>query len=91
LQPRLRAGFDTRALRFAGRNRGTKVFELDVATTQQPKIEIMHRKKMDVPAELVFVPIDFDKEDLFEVLSNAGYQEGQKTLFCRTVPGRARL
>jgi len=77
----LGAGFDTRALRFADRNRGTKVFELDVANTQQPKIEIMHRKKMGVPAELVFVPIDFDKEDLFEVLSNAGYQEGQKTLF----------
>ena len=77
----LGAGFDTRALRFAGRNRGTKVFELDVATTQQPKIAILQRKKVLLPDELVFVPIDFEKEDLFTTLSNAGYQPGQRSLF----------
>jgi methyltransferase (TIGR00027 family) len=77
----LGAGFDTRALRFADRNCGTKVFELDVATTQQPKIEILHRKKVMIPQELIFVPIDFDKEDLCEVLTKAGYQQGQKSLF----------
>ena len=77
----LGAGFDTRALRFAGRNRGTKVFELDVATTQQPKVGILRRKKVRLPQELVFAPIDFDKQDIFEVLSKAGYQLGQTTLF----------
>jgi methyltransferase (TIGR00027 family) len=77
----LGAGFDTRALRFADRNRGTKVFELDVTTTQQPKIEILRRKKVALPQELIFAPIDFDKEDMFEVLSKAGYQTGQKSLF----------
>jgi len=77
----LGAGFDTRALRFADRNRGTKVFELDVATTQQPKIEILHEKKVPLPEALVFVPIDFNKENLLEVLARAGYQEGQKSLF----------
>lgn len=77
----LGAGFDTRALRFTDRNQGTKIFELDVATTQQPKIEILLKKKLSLPAELVFVPIDFNKEDLFEVLSKAGYQDGQKNLF----------
>jgi methyltransferase (TIGR00027 family) len=76
------AGFDTRALRFADRNRGTKIFELDVATTQQPKIEILHRKKLAIPAdELVFVSIDFDNENIFDVLSKAGFQVGQKNLF----------
>jgi methyltransferase (TIGR00027 family) len=77
----LGAGFDTRALRFADRNRGTKVFELDVATTQQPKIEILRRKKVRLPHELIFAPIDFDKQNIFEVLSEVGYQPGQKTLF----------
>jgi methyltransferase (TIGR00027 family) len=77
----LGAGFDTRALRFADQNRGTKVIELDVATTQQPKIEILRRKKVRLPQELVFAPIDFDKEDVSEVLSKAGYQVGQKSLF----------
>jgi methyltransferase (TIGR00027 family) len=77
----LGAGFDTRALRFADRNQGTKVFELDVDTTQQPKIEILKRKNIRLPEELVFVSIDFNKEQIFEVLTRAGYREGQKSLF----------
>jgi len=77
----LGAGFDTRALRFANRNQGTMVFELDVTTTQSPKIDILHRKKVVLPKELIFVPIDFNREDLFEVLSKAGYREGQPSLF----------
>jgi methyltransferase (TIGR00027 family) len=77
----LGAGFDTRGLRFADQNHGTKVIELDVATTQQPKIDILHRRKIKLPQELIFAPIDFDREDLFEVLSRAGYQTGQKSLF----------
>lgn len=77
----LGAGFDTRALRFAGQNQGTKVIELDAATTQQPKIDILRKKKIPLPQELIFASIDFNKQDLFEVLSKAGYQEGQKSLF----------
>jgi methyltransferase (TIGR00027 family) len=77
----LGAGFDTRALRFASRNHGTKIFELDVATTQEPKIEILHKQKLTIPSELVFVSIDFDREDIFERLSRTGFKDGQRTLF----------
>jgi len=77
----LGAGFDTRALRFAGQNRGTRVFELDVVTTQQAKIEVLRKKKIPLPEELIFVPIDFDHQALFEVLSKAGFRDGQKNLF----------
>ena len=77
----LGAGFDTRALRFAGRNRGTKIFELDAPTTQQAKIGVLRRKKIPLPAELVYVPIDFDQEEVAEVLEKAGYQAGQRCLF----------
>jgi methyltransferase (TIGR00027 family) len=77
----LGAGFDTRALRFADRNHGTKVIELDVPGTQQPKIKILRRKNLKLPQELVFASIDFDKEDICEVLAKAGYQPGQKSLF----------
>jgi len=77
----LGAGFDTRALRFASQNQGTKVIELDAATTQQPKIEVLRRKKVKLPQELVFASIDFDREDIFEVLCKAGYQTRQKSLF----------
>jgi methyltransferase (TIGR00027 family) len=77
----LGAGFDTRALRFADLNQGTRIFELDIETTQQPKIGVLLQKKIKIPEELRFVPIDFDKESLFKALSEAGYQEKQKSLF----------
>jgi len=77
----LGAGFDTRALRFISRNKGTKIFELDVPTTQQPKIDILGRKKVALPKELVFVPIDFNRQSLSDVLFAAGYEEAQKSLF----------
>ena len=77
----LGAGFDTRALRFADYNRGTKIFELDVPTTQDPKLDIFRKKKLIIPPELVFSSIDFDSEDIFTILEKVGYQDGGKSLF----------
>jgi methyltransferase (TIGR00027 family) len=77
----LGAGMDTRALRFQGRNKGTTIFELDINGTQRYKREIYERKKTVLPDNLVFVPIDFDKERLSDVLSWAGYRTGRQTLF----------
>ena len=77
----LGAGMDTRALRFQGRTTGTMIFELDIHATQSYKREVYRRKKIALPKELVFVPIDFNKERIADVLSEAGYQEKQKTLF----------
>ncbi|MBN2386416.1 MAG: SAM-dependent methyltransferase [Anaerolineales bacterium] len=77
----LGAGFDTRALRFADRNQGTKVFELDVATTQQAMRKVLRDKKIPLPADCIFVPIDFERQDIFAVLSEAGYRPGQRSLF----------
>jgi len=77
----LGAGFDTRALRFAARNHGTKVIELDTPTTQEAKLEIFRKKRLDIPPELAFASIDFDREDIFDVLTRASYLDGQKTLF----------
>jgi methyltransferase (TIGR00027 family) len=77
----LGAGFDTRALRFANRNRGTRIFELDVPATLDPKVEILRRKRLAAPPELNFVRVNFDKEDLSPALSKAGFQSGRKDLF----------
>jgi methyltransferase (TIGR00027 family) len=76
----LGAGFDTRALRFTNENLGSKIFELDIYNTQQPKVEILDRKQIELPKELVFVPIDFNKESMADVLGKAGYAN-QKSLF----------
>jgi len=77
----LGAGMDTRAIRFRDRNHGTKVFELDIGTTQRPKLEILARKGIPLPAELVFVAIDFDRESLAEALTAAGYRSDRRSLF----------
>jgi methyltransferase (TIGR00027 family) len=77
----LGAGMDTRAFRFQEKNRGTTIFDLDINATQRYKREVLERKKIALPAELVFAPIDFNKQRLANVLSEAGYQEGQQTLF----------
>ena len=77
----LGAGMDTRALRFQDRNKGTAIFELDIEATQRYKREVLERKKIALPESLVFVPIDFNKQRLADVLSAAGYRDGQQTLF----------
>lgn len=77
----LGAGMDTRALRFKSRNKGTTIFELDIQTTQRPKIGILNRKQVALPDELVFVPIDFNWQSLSEALLAAGYEENQRSLF----------
>ncbi|MBN2391384.1 MAG: SAM-dependent methyltransferase [Anaerolineae bacterium] len=77
----LGAGMDTRAFRFQEKNRGTTVFDLDIHATQRYKREVLERKKIAPPAELVFAPIDFNKQRLAAVLAQAGYRDGQPTLF----------
>jgi methyltransferase (TIGR00027 family) len=77
----LGAGMDTRALRFASKNRGTKIIELDIEKTQRPKIEILNRKQVELPKELVFAAIDFNRQSLSDVLMNAGYQMKKQSLF----------
>ena len=77
----LGAGMDTRALRFAGRNRGAEVFELDLPATQGPKREILARKGVSVPEGLVFVSIDFNRENLSNVLPDAGFRADRTSLF----------
>ncbi len=77
----LGAGMDTRALRFANKNQGTKIIELDIEKTQQPKIEILRRKQVELPDELVFASIDFNKQSLSDVLITAGYQKDQQSIF----------
>jgi methyltransferase (TIGR00027 family) len=77
----LGAGMDTRAFRFASMNQGTKIIELDIEKTQNPKIEILNRKRVTLPGELIFAPIDFNQQSLSDVLITAGFQKGQQSLF----------
>jgi methyltransferase (TIGR00027 family) len=66
----LGAGFDT----FAYRNPfpGLRVFEVDFPATQKWKRQMLKRAEIEVPADLVFVPTDFEHKTLALSLSEAG-------------------
>jgi methyltransferase (TIGR00027 family) len=75
------AGFDTRALRLQGKGQRTRIFELDAPATQQAKIGQYQKRHLDIPSNLVFVPIDFDKESLTTKLDQAGFKRDARSLF----------
>jgi methyltransferase (TIGR00027 family) len=77
----LGAGYDTRAYRFADLNNTTKIIELDVATTQNRKKKCLKKAQIDIPKQVILVPINFNKESLKDVLEKAGYEKNEKTLF----------
>ena len=77
----LGAGYDTRAYRFIDKLKNTKIFELDIETTQRRKREALQKNGVTIPGSLSFVPINFKTENIYDVLSKAGYDDGGKTLF----------
>ncbi len=77
----LGAGYDSRAYRFRGLIRDTRLFELDSAVTQQRKRSRLEQAGIPIPAQLAFAPIDFTRQSVAEVLGAAGFDEGKKTLF----------
>lgn len=77
----LGAGYDSRAYRFAQLNRGTNIFELDAAPTQNRKKKCLKGARIDIPQQVKLVPINFNEESLKDVLEKAGYENREKTLF----------
>jgi methyltransferase (TIGR00027 family) len=77
----LGAGYDSRSYRFKDLIRETRIFELDIHTTQQRKKELLHQANVPIPEQVVFVTINFNTDTLQEVLTKAGFDKNQKTLF----------
>ncbi|MCJ7663833.1 MAG: SAM-dependent methyltransferase [Desulfobacterales bacterium] len=77
----LGAGYDTRPYRFKDLIKDTRIFELDIHTTQQHKMKLLHQKNIPIPGQLTFVPINFNTETLEDVLFKAGYRKDQKNIF----------
>jgi methyltransferase (TIGR00027 family) len=75
------AGFDTRALRFQAEARRTRIFELDAPPTLEAKIRQFRKRRISVPPNLLFVPINFDKEAVPAKLEQAGFRRGAQALF----------
>jgi methyltransferase (TIGR00027 family) len=75
------AGFDTRALRFQEEARQTQIFELDAPATQEAKLGQYQKRHLIIPSNVVFVPIDFDRESLPLKLDQAGFKRDERSLF----------
>jgi methyltransferase (TIGR00027 family) len=75
------AGFDTRALRFQAEAQHTRIFELDAPPTQEAKIRQYRKRHLNIPSNVVFIAIDFDKESLPDRLDIAGFHKAQRSLF----------
>ena len=75
------AGFDSRAQRFNHLNKKTKIFELDASITQQEKLKAFKNKNIMIPENLIYVPINFNKDSLADKLAGAGFEKNMTSLF----------
>lgn len=76
----LGAGFDTRSLRIPSIDT-LQIYEIDYPTVIEEKIRCMSRPPLNIPPNLIFVPIDFNTQNLKEGLDRSGYKLSKKTLF----------
>jgi methyltransferase (TIGR00027 family) len=75
----LGAGLDTLAYRnpFAA----LRVFEVDFPATQEWKRELLEKAAIDLPGNLTFVPLDFERQTLNEGLAEAGFDQRMPAFF----------
>lgn len=75
----LGAGLDTRSYRLKERNR-PRCFEVDTPWTQQFKLEMLEKARLDA-THVTFVAADFENEDWFEKLVEAGFKPDSPSFF----------
>lgn len=77
----LGAGFDSHAYRFEKLLRKTRVFEIDRPAMQALKKLRVAEVLGAPPGNLTYVPVDFQREELTEVLQRHGYDLAARTFF----------
>jgi methyltransferase (TIGR00027 family) len=77
----LGAGLDTFALRNPHAALGVHVYEVDHPGTQTWKRERLAEAEIALPPLLVFVPVDFERDDLGDKLATAGFQHDAPAFF----------
>ena len=75
----LGAGLDTFALR--NPHGGLEIYEVDHPATQAWKRERLAEAEIAVPPWLIFVPVDFERDDVGEKLAAAGFQQNSPAFF----------
>lgn len=77
----LGAGLDSTAYRFGADMSHVAMFEVDYPATQIWKQEQLSKGDIEIPANLTFVPCDFETTTLEQALQIGGVQKDKKTLF----------
>ena len=77
----LGAGLDTFALRNPHGAQQIRIYEVDHPATQAWKRQRLAEAQITLPPELVFVPVDFERDDLGERLAAAGLQRDSPAFF----------
>ena len=77
----LGAGLDTFSLRQADLAEQVRIFEVDHPASQAMKRERLLAVNGSVPANLVLVPVDFERDRLDEKLMEAGFDRGAPAFF----------
>jgi methyltransferase (TIGR00027 family) len=77
----LGAGLDTFALRNPHSARQILVYEVDYPATQAWKRERLAETQIALPPWLIFVPVDFERDDVGEQLFAAGFQRNAPAFF----------
>jgi len=77
----LGAGYDTRPYRFHDSLSTTKIFEVDIQSTQKRKSEILQNINLTIPEQIAFVSLNFETDSLEEALLKAGFNSSAKTVY----------
>jgi len=77
----LGAGLDTFAYRNPHAALGLRVFEVDHAATQEWKRGRLRAAGIEIPAETVFVAVNFERQSLADALPSAGLRAGEPAFF----------
>ena len=77
----LGAGLDTFALRNPYRALEIRIFEVDHPATQAWKRQRLAETKIALPPGLIFVPVDFEQDDLGDKLVSAGFCQNSPAFF----------
>jgi methyltransferase (TIGR00027 family) len=77
----LGAGLDTFAFRSPHGARQIRIYEVDHPATQAWKRQRLAEAQLALPPQLVFVPADFERDDLGETFAGAGLQKDSPTFF----------
>lgn len=77
----LGAGYDTRAYRIEELKENVNIFEMDHPNTQGFKIEKIKEIFGSIPENVIYVPVDFEKEKIGKKLIENGFIGSKKTLF----------